>query len=647
MLILFIYFVFFVFKSNAFDLSEKLELRINNELLTDVKESITSDYEAVANYTYDEGEDIDFKCIIINSRKDRQLRLEYYNARDEIIFKTVDSKVQTQQFRSILKSENDKYYLDCVCKTSQTFQEYRYRVFFNLRIQDSGPNNHALSLFINGERHLLCPKEIEPSYDDYRPYKFIDGEQVNITCKKNKTLKGDLRFYFPVVNNTSQPNATYISESEIMLSLLTMQYKIHGKALVCLITNSDVTKPNTRVEFISDVPESGIRITGLKRKNIMYQFTNASKWTIVYQYAFNEKLNLTCVVKRNISISTHQIQWKFEGETLASDVKFTSTALIVSTSRFVQMLDETYDRITIQCIYQNSSQNSKIAAEVVLHYNPELAAEIQSKNMNDDESQVEVIGLTIAAVVLAVAVVITCFVLWLKRNKHSRLIENAYDDLQSQNETPIPVFPSQWESDYSHYTKIDEGVTQQNYNYAGFNDFKNRQSNTPSENYYTEIDDYFKPKVDGRGDVWKLAIPTADKSKPSNPFDDTYNNLNHNLAIDNKVTERRTDVYGNDTLTVKKNSVTFQDEEPRAGQGILSSGNPFRSTNPRLNDEKHEDCEINDQTNLPGHLQVKDNNCEDNMENAYVYAEPYSEFDKIVTNTLYEKMTECFSEKKN
>ncbi|XP_049707259.2 uncharacterized protein LOC110383219 isoform X2 [Helicoverpa armigera] len=646
MLILFIYFVFFVFKSNAFDLSEKLELRMNNELLTAVKASVTSDYEAVANYTYDEGEDIDFKCIIINSSSDCQLRLEYYNARDEIIFKTVDSKVQTQQFRSILKTENDKYYLDCVCKTSQTFQEHRYRVFFNLRIQDSGPNNHALSLYINGERHLLRHKEIEPSYDDYRPYKFIDGEQVNVTCKKNKTLKGDLRFYFPVKNNTSQPNATYISESEIMLSLPTMQYKIHRKALVCLITNSDVTKPNTRVEFISDVPESGIRITGLKRKNILYQYTNASKWTIAYQYAFKEILNLTCVVKRNISISTHQFQWKFEGETLASDVKFTSTALIVSTSRFVQKLDETYDQKTIQCIYQNSSQNSEIAAEVVLHFNPELAAEIQSKNMNDDESQVEVIGFTIAAVVLAVAVVTTCFVVWLKRNKHSRLIENAYDDLQSQNETPIPVFPSQWESDYSHYTKIDEGVTQQNYNYAGFNDFKNRQSNTPSENYYTEIDDYFKPKVDGKSDVWKMAIPTEGKSVlPSNPFDDTYNNLNHNFAIDNKGTNR-TDVYANGTQIAKKKSVTFQDEEPGADHRILNSGNPFRSTNQIFDGEKHEDSEINDQNNLPGHLQGKDNGCGD-KENAYVYAEPYSEFDQIVTNTLYEKMTECFSEDKN
>uniref|UniRef100_A0A2A4JVQ7 Citrate transporter-like domain-containing protein n=1 Tax=Heliothis virescens TaxID=7102 RepID=A0A2A4JVQ7_HELVI len=633
------------------DTKKKLELRINNDPILTVKLTTTADHETEAHYTFDKGEDIDYKCTIMNGGYEHKMRLEYYNDRGQLIFKTMDSKLKTQQFRSILKTENDKYYVDCICKTSPTFQEYRYRVYFNLRIQDSSPNDHALTLYVNGERQLIRQEELEESYDDYKPYKFIEGEQLNIICKKNKTLKGDLRFYFYDKKKSGIPNATFLSPSEIMLSFMTVQYNVHNTSLACAISNSDVRKPFARIQFTSDLPESGIRIVGLPRKNVMYQYTNASTWTIAYQYTVNEILNITCVVKSGISISNSQFQWKFEGETLASDVEFTSSAVLISKPRFVTILDETHDQTNIQCIYQHTSRRTKIMVEIVLHLKPEFDSELLIKNTNDEESHMDIIGLTVAAVV-SIAVAIICFIFRLKKSKHSRLIQNAYKDLQNQNESPIPVFPSQWESDYSSDTKIDEGVTQ-NYSYAGFNDFKNRQSNT-SENYYTEIDDYFKPKV--RNDVWKTAKPTVDQSvnvpatdnvnhqrtyhNVSNPFDETYNNLNHNLPFDIKDFTSKTDTYGSIPRTGKNKSVSFQDNEPKPAKTIINDMNPFRS---QFTAERNE-VRAN---NIADNIMPKDNYYENRMENSSVYAEPYSELDRIVTNTLYEKMTNYLSLDKN
>uniref|UniRef100_A0A2A4J7E3 Uncharacterized protein n=1 Tax=Heliothis virescens TaxID=7102 RepID=A0A2A4J7E3_HELVI len=215
--------------------------------MTAVPTNATADLGAEAHYTYDDGEHVDFNCEIVDFDNLIGLRLEYYNAQGGLIMRTSIRRTTGQKFRTVLKLEHDNYYFDCKGIPEISSVEYRYRVYFNLRKQDIDTSKPSLTLYVNGERQVLRHKQLDADYDDYRPYTYIQGEQLNVTCKKDKLVKGDILFYF-----NKKSKALYNSESERMLRIDSSEYPEF--LLICMITK-DLQKRMARISFKSVLPD--------------------------------------------------------------------------------------------------------------------------------------------------------------------------------------------------------------------------------------------------------------------------------------------------------------------------------------------------------------------------------------------------------
>ncbi|XP_047038760.1 uncharacterized protein LOC124643742 [Helicoverpa zea] len=620
-------------------MAKEVVLIVNDASLTVVPTNETADHDAEAHYKYEDGENIEYKCHLINYDPTQdELRLEYYDAQGRSIFKTTSSQTRSETFRSLLKLEHNNYYLDCICTTFDPKREYRYRVYFYFRNQDLDPYKHPLTLYVNGERQLLRREQLETSYDDYIPYKYIDGEQLNVTCKKNREFEGNIRVYFK--NNNY---ANFEGQSEITLPSETVKHNIN-QSLICNIGNMHVQNRSARIDFKSALPELGVRIIGLPRKNIMYRYTNDSKWTIAYQFSVNETLNLTCVTKSEVSISDHTFLWKFEDETLTSTPKMMLSTVLVTNTSYVKVLNERHNQTHIRCIYQRQNET----AVVVLHLKPEIDSEISIDELAGQERGSEkylIIIIAVAVIILsAVATIFSMF--WIKRKKHARLIENAYED-QSQNESPIPAFPRQWENEYAYCTTLGAGPSQETHSYATIIDkFNTRESNAPSEHHYTEIDDYFKTKINGKNATYNSGNPTAGPSvngleigklkevnyqNVGKPFKLTYENtyLNQDLPNNSKSSISRT--YCN--VPRKNKVVSFQENKPtQAEVRIQNDLNPFRNN---INTGGHK--QNNSNVSMQKDTNYENLTKEKRVENP-VYAEPHSDFDEMVINTLYGKI---------
>uniref|UniRef100_A0A2A4JX95 Uncharacterized protein n=1 Tax=Heliothis virescens TaxID=7102 RepID=A0A2A4JX95_HELVI len=571
----------------------KVVLKANNATLEVVATNATA-IDAEAHYTYDDGEDVDFTCEKSNyNLQPNELRLEYYNAQGK----------------------------------------------------------PSLTLYVNGERQLLRHKQHDADYDDYIPYTYIQGEQLNITCKRDKTLKGDLLFNF--LGNTTK--GYIVSESEIMLPFNTLEHNI-AKSLVCCINNTKVQKLS-RIEFVSVLPESGVRIIGLPRQNIMYQYTNDSVWTTAYQFTVNETLNLTCVTKDGASVSNQKFIWTSDdlNGSVTSGAKLTRSITLVSKTTYIQVLEKRHNQTHIRCTYQKNKEN-KQTAEIILHLKPEMAFVIIADERSGQDSDI-MIALFIISVVAAIIVVVAatiCTMFLLKRKKHARLIENAYEDLQSRNESPIPAFPRQWENEYTYCTQMNTGQNQENNTYASIYDkFNKIQSNETNEHHYTEIDDYFKHKIDRRNATYNSDNPTAGPSvnildsdnfnhengyqNVDTPFRTNGNNyLNHDVPTNNSLLSNNYSC-SNVSRKGKNKIVSFQENVPtRTEERITNDLNPFRNNRNTGFKENQNKTKENKQAKDINYENVsKDNK---SMENSSVYAEPHCNFDEMVINTLYGKI---------
>ncbi|XP_022824009.1 uncharacterized protein LOC111354705 [Spodoptera litura] len=328
------------------------------------------------------------------------------------------------------------------------------------------------------------------SHFDYPPFKYIVGEIITVSCETK--LKYPLQFYFGAHNDSAA------------------------------------------------IKDRTVRVFGLHRPNILYEYLRGNIWTTVYQYSVDEIISLGCVLNI-LPEENYKFEWTVNG--VASN-KFgyidKLSGMKYSVENITKRLTENYDKKVIKCIaYKNS--NKLDFAQVKLQLKDTSNSENLEADINTYKT-IPLILLYLAVCVAFITIMIYSLIFWRKRAKMARLLNNPYDNISNQNVSPIPPFPPQWDEN-DHYTKIDEGVMQENYSYGNNNKMPKypnlRQSHAPSENHYTEIDDYFKtPHKSASKNVYQDI--NVNKTVNLNDNKDTYDKLRR----DDKLNKQNTDKPG-------------------------------------------------------------------------------------------------------
>ncbi|KAJ8706349.1 hypothetical protein PYW08_010975 [Mythimna loreyi] len=584
-------------------------LQVNDQILN--YDVITRSVDGNASYIYEHGEEVELFCVKSDIHSQYTLHLEYFNAEGNLLFKS--GKNEMHKFRSVMNSTNNNYYIDCIVSISnQTYGEYRYRTTFYMK-KELAVEQRAIILSVNGQ-NMTTYRNNNKLYDNY-VFRYINGEKLNVTCQINMDLypKGTLSYY---VDDRLQNNvASGFVSVQVCPSLL------ENNDVTCLINNSDEQTPNAALRFWSDVPNTEVRVRGLPRYNILYQYTNGPKqWIIEYQYSVNDTINLTCVSNYRDTTSNPDFEWKHKNKIVPSEVKHITAYITFSKKTFTKKLNASDNGTIIKCTY---FPNGKITfywdltpiVEVVLRLKPELVSEEKTteaafeekttegafdpKPLEEDPLVAIIVPLSVTVGVALAIITMVGLVCWRKRMKRINLIHNNYDNFSNENNydnnSQIPTSPSQWDAnyDYAH----DAQVRQENYSSADDDKLYRlpykRESNN-SENFYHEIDDNFKPKPDELGPNGNGA-QSSSYYKNSNTLKGIathhsntpiYNNLTNSKVGDYDQLEHTHNVpinksnedYSNVQSTRKNKSVTFRepssdfDRGRNYSEGISKSG---------------------------------------------------------------------------
>ncbi|XP_050557900.1 uncharacterized protein LOC118280525 isoform X1 [Spodoptera frugiperda] len=390
---------------------------------------------------------------------------------------------------------------------------------------------------------------------------------IIVTCEAKRPYSSiPLQFYFDREQVTLYNRIKVKKiDDKIVATINSSAVFLNNKTLSCGFNSRREKEEYARMTFKSDVavPVGTVRVFGLARPNILYQYHSGDVWTTVYQYSVNETISLGCVL--NILPSgNYKFKWNFNGVESSKNDYRQSNMMKYAVENFTKTLTENDDKKNIKCIAYEYYYNNKIlyVAEVQL----QLKEISNSENFEDQINPHTTIPFILLYVVVCVAVVaflICILIFWYKRFKTAKLLNNRYNNISNQNESPIPPFPAQWDEN-NQYAKTDEGVTQENYSYAYSNKIPKypnlRQSHPPSENHYTEIDDNFTiPNKSTSNDAYQVVNVNKNSTpatKDTKPNEDTYDKL----IRDGKPKKRNTgkpDIY--EAVDAKHNRPEQQD----------------------------------------------------------------------------------------
>ncbi|CAH0699506.1 unnamed protein product [Spodoptera exigua] len=337
----------------------------------------------------------------------------------------------------------------------------------------------------------------------------------------------------------------------------TSEINLNKKSLTCGFTGIDrnARKGTARITFQSDIADRTVRVFGLPRPNVLYEYLSGNTWTTIYEYTANETINMGCALNV-VANGNYKFVWNFKGKDLG-EYYYTNDleAIKYSTENFTRTLSGIDDETVIKCIAYEQPSFYKVT-EVKLQLKYESNTENLEIEMNKYGS-IALILLYLAVCAIFIAILIYSLIFWCRRAKLARLLNNSYNHISDHDASPIPTFPTQWD-DNDHYTKIDEDVTQENYSYANNDELLKypnlRQSHAPSENHYTEIDEYFKAPVKlANKNINQVIHITKNRSKANkenNANENTYDKLMRNGNLKKLNTEK---VMVNESLDVKNN----------------------------------------------------------------------------------------------
>ncbi|CAH1642259.1 unnamed protein product [Spodoptera littoralis] len=200
-------------------------------------------------------------------------------------------------------------------------------------------------------------------------------------------------------------------------------------------TNENMKNVFARMTFESDIAHDTVRVIGLNRPNIMYEYLSGNVWTTVYQYSVGETLRLGCVLNtwppRN-----YILIWTFHGTESTTRHRDNYWKMKYSVENFTTTLTENDDKKVIECMaYQNL--NVLKNAEVKL----QLKDISNSENLEADTNTYTSDNLFIIFVCIFGILLITIvgIVYWCKRLRRPKTTEAPCDNLRDENEmTPIP-----------------------------------------------------------------------------------------------------------------------------------------------------------------------------------------------------------------
>ncbi|KAF9799997.1 hypothetical protein SFRURICE_016683 [Spodoptera frugiperda] len=515
--------------------ARSVNVSINGDSLNFTKTGLNVQHDGETFFSFIEHQNIELVCANID---DECKILEIPKGKASILFRTR------------LTSKQDKFYIDCICHTNN---KYRYRTYFYKQELHYNPDkqDNILIVTVNGllERYVRR----NGLYFDYPIFKYVDGEMIIVTCEAKRPYSSiPLQFYFDI-NQVTLYHRIKVKDidDKIVGTINSSAVTLNKKTLSC-----GFKEEYARMTFESDVADRTVRVFGLARPNILYQYRSGNVWTTVYQYSVDETISLGCVLNI-VPLENYKLKWNFNGEESSRNGYRVSGMMKYADENFTKTLTEHDDKKIIKCI---ASENYIILnfAEVRL----QLKEISNSENFADEINPHTTMPFILLYVVVSVAVVaflICILIFWYKRFKTAKLLKNRYNNISNQKESPIPPFPAQWDEN-NHYEKTDEGVTQENYSYAYSNKIPKypnlRQSHAPSENHYTEIDDYNKSTSNDAYQVVNVNKNSTPATKDAKPNEDTYDKL----IRDGKPKKRNTgkpDIYA--AVDAKHNRPEQQD----------------------------------------------------------------------------------------
>ncbi|XP_050557869.1 uncharacterized protein LOC118280528 isoform X2 [Spodoptera frugiperda] len=430
--------------------ARSVSVSINGDSLNFTKMGLNVQHDGEAFFSFIEHQNIELVCASVD--KQFEVSLEYFNQNGEKIFEIPPTGDTSLLFRTRLTSKQDKFYIDCIC---HRYNKYRYRTYFYKQELNHNPDkqDNTLIVTVNGllERYVRRTG----SYFDYPIFKYVDGEMIIVTCEAKRPYSSiPLQFYFDREQVTLYNRIKVKKiDDKIVGTINSSAVFLNKKTLSCGFNSRSEKEEYARITFESDVAVGTVRVFGLARPNILYQYRSGDVWTTVYQYSVNETISLGCVL--NILPSgNYKFKWNFNGEESSRNGYRVKGMMKYADENFIKTLTEHDDKKIIKCIVY---ENYKILnfAEIRL----QLKEISNSENFEDQinphtSNNLIIIFACIPGLVLTITVV--GIVYWRKRIQRPKTTSNTEapcNRVKEDNEmTPIPE--SMYDSCYSENSTI-------------------------------------------------------------------------------------------------------------------------------------------------------------------------------------------------
>ncbi|XP_050558191.1 uncharacterized protein LOC126912058 [Spodoptera frugiperda] len=292
--------------------AQSVIVSINGDSLNFTKTGLNVQHDGETFFSFIENQNIELVCANID--EECQVSLEYFNQNGEKIVKIPPKGKTSILFQTRLTSKQDKFYIDCICHTNNKYLEYRYRTYFYKQELHYNPDkqDNTLIVTVNGllERYVRRTG----SYFDYPIFKYVDGEMIIVTCEAKRPYSSiPLQFYFDKEQvNFDKGIKVKKIDDKIVATINSSAVTLNKKTLSCGFNSRSEKEEYARITFESDVAAGTVRVFGLARSNILYQYRSGDVWTTVYQYSVNETISLGCV-QCALPFTIYKFKWNFNG----------------------------------------------------------------------------------------------------------------------------------------------------------------------------------------------------------------------------------------------------------------------------------------------------------------------------------------------
>ncbi|XP_050557860.1 uncharacterized protein LOC118280526 isoform X2 [Spodoptera frugiperda] len=410
-----------------------VSVSINGDSLNFTKTGLNVQHDGETFFSFIDHQNIELVCASVD--KEIEVSLEYFNQNGEKILEIPPKRNTSILLRTRLTLKQDKFYIDCICHTNN---KYRYRTYFYKQELNHNPDkqDNILIVTVNGllERYVRR----NGSYFDYPIFKYVDGEMIIVTCEAKRPYSSiPLQFYFDG-NQVTLYNRIKVKEidDKIVATINSSAVFLNKKTLSCGFNSRSEKEEYARITFESDVAAGTVRVFGLARSNILYQYRSGDVWTTVYQYSVNETISLGCVLNI-LPYRNYKFKWNFNGEESSRNgYRLSGTINYYADKNFIKTLTEQDDKKNIKCIVY---ENYKILnfAEIRLQLkeisnsenfedqiNPQVQLQLKDgSNDTDTSNNLIIIFACISGLVLTITVV--GIVYWRKRIQRPKTTSNT------------------------------------------------------------------------------------------------------------------------------------------------------------------------------------------------------------------------------